>query len=90
MVYNVRSDVEKIQLDITKDESEKFGYPQLYPDMKTGEKGRTSQDIAIRHKEEDWSKSVFSKALKKKDLKTFEYIAMHSDYLEIIMDVPPV
>ena len=46
----------------------------------SGTKGRTSQDIAIRHKEKDWSKSIFSKALRKKDLKTFEYIAMHSDY----------
>lgn len=90
MVYEVRSDVEKIQLDITKEESDKFGYPQLYPEREKGTKGRTSQDIAIRHKKEDWPTSAYSKALKKKDLKTFEYIAMHSDYLEIIMDVPPI
>lgn len=87
MVYEVRSDVEKIQLDISDDESEKHGYSQLSPGTR---KGKTSQDIAIRHKKEDWHKSIFSKALKKKDLKTFEYIAMHSDYLEIIMDVPPI
>ena len=87
MVYSVRSDVEKIQLDISDDESKKHGYAQLNPDTK---KGKTSQDIAIRHKDKDWHKSIFSKALKKKNLKTFEYIAQHSDYLEIIMDVPPI
>ena len=90
MVYSVRGDVEKIQLDITHEESEESGYPQLYPDMEFGEKGRTSQNISMRHKEKDWHQSIFSKALRKKNLKTFEYIAQHSDYLEIIMDVPPV
>ena len=85
MVYSVRSDVEKIQLDISDEESQKYGYPQISPGIK---KGRTSQDIAIRHKNKDWHKSIFSKALKKKDLKTFEYIALHSEYLEIIIDVP--
>ncbi len=82
--------LKKIQLDITKEESDEFGYPQLYPERGLGSKGITSQDIAIRHKKENWHESAYSKALKKHDMKTFEYIAIHSDYLEIIMDVPPV
>jgi hypothetical protein len=90
MVYSVRSDVEKIQLDISDEESASLGYSQLNPDMEFGEKGRTKQGIAIRHKEKDWHQSIFSKALRKKDLKTFEYIANHSDYLEIIMDVSSI
>ena len=74
---------EKIQLDISDEESASLGYSQLNPDMEFGEKGRTKQGIAIRHKEKDWHQSIFSKALRKKDLKTFEYIANHSDYLAI-------
>ncbi len=85
MVYSIRSDVEKIQLDISDEESHKYGYSQISPGIK---KGKTSQDIAIRHKNKDWHKSIFSKALKKKNLKTFEYIALHSEYLEIIIDAP--
>tara|TARA_B100001059_G_scaffold221853_1_gene245245 strand:+ start:352 stop:1227 length:876 start_codon:yes stop_codon:yes gene_type:complete len=89
MVYAVRNDVEKIQLDISESDSEEHGFSKLHPNKK-GSKGSTSQNIAIRHMEKDWSKSIYSKALKKDDLKTFEYISKYSDHLEIIMDVPSI
>lgn len=80
-IYANRSDVELLQMDINKEESEANGIPQLTPNDPLDD---ASQEVAIRHKGKKWMESIFSKALKKKNMNTLKYICNNSDHLELV------
>lgn len=80
LIYKNRGDVDFVQLDIEKKQSEEFNYPQLTPDDTSDD---ISQNISIRHMGKDWHKSIFSKMLVKKNMNTLKYICNQSDLLEI-------
>lgn len=79
-IYANRSDITFEQLDINKEESDTYGFPQLTPDDDSDD---TSQEISIRHKGENWSNSVFSKLMKKNNMNTILYLCNHSEFLDI-------
>jgi len=83
-IYANRNDIEIIQLDINKAESEEFRIPQLTPDNVLDD---TSQKLAYRHKGEEWYNSIFSKSIKKTNMNTMKYIANSSEYLELVFAI---
>ena len=83
-IYANRSDTELLQLDINKEEAEKYGLDQLTPDVLDDD---ASQEVSVRHKGENWMNSIFSKALKRKDMNTLKYICNQSEHLELVASI---
>ena len=80
-IYANRSDVELLQMDINKEEAERHGLEQLTPDDVSDD---ASQEVSVRHKGKKWMESIFSKALKKKNMNTLKYICNNSEHLELV------
>ena len=79
-IYDVRSDIKKVQLDINDKESKHFNLKQLTPNDKSDD---TSQDISIKHLGNSWKNSIFSKAISKDNMNTIKYLERISEYIDI-------
>jgi len=83
-VYYNRPDIETLQLDLHDDDAEETGYDKLTPDDPSDD---AIQTFSIEKEGENWHKSIFSKAFKKKNMDTLKYIANKSEFLEINFNI---